>query len=277
MKSFACAASVLLAFAVPAFANVTVNTPQSGSVVTSPVQYIASATTSTCSNGVASMGIYVNYKLVYVVNGTQLNTQISLNQGPEHTVVQEWDRCGGATNTAIDLTVAPPGVSVSAPQAGSTVSSPVQYKASATTSTCSKGVASMGIYVNDELKYVTNGAQLNTSLSLNYGPEHTVVQEWDRCGGAANTTIDLTVEPPSSLTVSISAKSPTITQGSSTAMTIIATKSAAVSISGSDGSTYSVPYNGGTIAVSPSATTTYTAEASNSHGSVSDISTVTVI
>ena len=276
MKSFACSAGMLLVFTVPAFANVTVNTPQPGSVVASPVQYIASATT-TCSKGVASMGIYVNNKLVYVVNAAQLNTSISLNQGSEHSVVQEWDHCGSATNTTINLTVVPAGVSVSTPRPGSTVSSPVQYKATATTSTCSKGVASMGIYVNDQLKFVTNGAQLNTLLSLNNGPEHTVVQEWDHCGGAANTTIDLTVEPPSALTVSISAKSPTITQGSSTALTIIATKSGAASVSGSDGSTYSLPYNGGTITVHPSATTTYTAEASNSQGSVSDTSIVTVI
>ena len=277
MKSFVCTASVFLAFAVPAFADVTVSTPQPGSVVTSPVQYIASASTSTCAQGVASMGIYVNDQLTYVVNGAQLNTQISLNNGPEHTVVEEWDYCGGATYTTIDLTVSPPGVSVSSPQPGSTVASPVQYTATATTSTCAQGVASMGIYVNNQLTYVVNGAQLNTQVSLKDGPEHTVVEEWDYCGGAAYTTVDLTVAPPPTLTVSISAKSPTITQGSSTALTVIATNSAAVSIAGSDGSTYELPYDGGTVTVNPSTTTTYTAEASNSSGNVSATSTVTVI
>jgi phospholipase C len=279
MKSFACTlcVSLSLALAIPAFADVSVSTPLPGSTVTSPVQYIASATTTTCSQGVASMGIYVNNQLIYVVNGTQLNTQISLNVGPEHTVVEEWDYCGGATYTTIDLTVAAPGVSVSTPQPGSTVTSPVQYTATASTSTCSQGVASMGIYVNNQLVYVVNGAQLNTQISLNAGPEHTVVEEWDYCGGAAYTTIDLTVAPPPMLTVSISAKSPTITKGSSTVLSVIATNATSVTIAGSDGSTYQLPAGGGTANVSPTSTTTYTAEASNSQGNTSATSTVTVI
>lgn len=181
---------------------------------------------------------------------------------------------------SLSLAIAVPAfadVTVSTPLPGSTVTSPVQYTATATTSTCAQGVASMGIYVNNQLIYVVNGTQLNTQISLNVGPEHTVVEEWDYCGGATYTTIDLTVEPPPSLTVSISAKSPTITQGSSTDLTVIATNSAAVSIAGSDGSTYEVPYNGGTITVNPSTTTTYTAEASNASGNVSATTTVSVI
>ena len=260
--------------------GVTVSTPLPGSTVTSPVQYTASATTSTCAQGVSAMGIYVNNQLIYTVNGNQLNTQISLNPGPEHTVVEEWDNCGGAAYTTVDLTVqsgGTTGVTVSTPQPGSSVTSPVQYTATASTSTCAQGVSAMGIYVNDQLIYTVNGNQLSTQISLNPGPEHTVVEEWDNCGGAAYTTVDLTVEPAASLTVSISAKSPTITQGSSTGLNVIATSSTAVSISGSDGSTYQLQADGGTINVSPGSTTTYTAEASNSSGSVSDASTVTVI
>lgn len=85
------------------------------------------------------------------------------------------------------------GVTVTQPSAGATVKSPVPYVASATT-TCAKGVAAMGIYVNNVLKYVVNGAQLNTTLALGAGAEHTVVEEWDYCGGAAFTTINLTVQ-----------------------------------------------------------------------------------
>jgi len=86
------------------------------------------------------------------------------------------------------------GVIVTQPSPGATVTSPVHYVASASTNTCAKGVASMGIYVNNALTYVVYSTQLNTTLSLNPGPEHTVVEEWDYCGGAAFTTIDLTVQ-----------------------------------------------------------------------------------
>lgn len=168
-------------------------------------------------------------------------------------------------------------VTVTAPTPGSTVTSPVQYVASATTSTCAQGVASMGVYVNNQLVYVVSGTQLNTQISMNVGPEHTVVEEWDYCGGATYTTVDLTVEPPPTLTVSISAKSPTIPHGTSTVLTVIATDASQVTVAGSDGSSYQVPAGGGNVTVSPRATTTYTAEASASQSTVSSETTVTVI
>lgn len=87
------------------FANVTVTTPANGATVTSPVKYVASATAPNCSKGVASMGIYVDNKLVYVVDSNKLDTQISMAAGAENTVVQEWNNCGGASKTTIDLTV----------------------------------------------------------------------------------------------------------------------------------------------------------------------------
>ena len=94
-----------LTVAVPAYATVTVTTPTANSTVTSPVHYVASATTSTCTKGVASMGIYVNNQKIYVVSGTKLDTSIPLAPGNEHTVVEEWDKCGGATTASINLTV----------------------------------------------------------------------------------------------------------------------------------------------------------------------------
>jgi phospholipase C len=86
------------------------------------------------------------------------------------------------------------GVTAAQPSAGATLTSPVHYVASASTSTCSKGVASMGIYVNNVLTYVVNGAQLNTALAFDPGPEHTVVEECDYCGQAAFTTVNLTIQ-----------------------------------------------------------------------------------
>ena len=89
-------------------------------------------------------------------------------------------------------------VSVSAPSNGSTVSSTVQYVATATSS-CSKGVSAMGIYTAPGvLAYTTPGAELNTTLTLNSGVYNTVVEEWDNCGGASVTPITITVGSGSS-------------------------------------------------------------------------------
>jgi hypothetical protein len=96
----------LFVLAAPAaFASVSVSSPSNGATVPSPVHFVASAT-STCSKGVASMGIYTApHVLAYVHNGNTLNTDLSLSPGTYDTVVEEWDYCGGATTTAIKITV----------------------------------------------------------------------------------------------------------------------------------------------------------------------------
>lgn len=104
MKNFSCVYLVLLLCAAPAFASVVVSSPANGATVGSPAQYVATATT-TCSQGVASMGVYLNNQLVYVVNGDSLNAPIDLGTGAQHSVVEEWDRCGGASYTPVEVTV----------------------------------------------------------------------------------------------------------------------------------------------------------------------------
>src|SRR5271166_2603693 len=195
MKTSHCALFTFLMLTACAFANVSVSLPTNNSIVGSPVHYVATATTNTCSQGVASMGIYVNDQLVYVVGGAALNTHLALDPARYNTVVEEWDYCGGATYTPVAITVTnQTGVWVSSPANNSKVSSPVNYVATATTSNCSKGVASMGIYVYDKLVYVVGGASLNTKLNLGSGNYDTVVEEWDYCGGAAYTPVNITVQ-----------------------------------------------------------------------------------
>src|SRR5690242_11085345 len=66
------------------------------------------------------------------------------------------------------------GIRVSSPAVGATVQSPVRFSGTAGTTTCSRGVASMGVYINDKLTYVVNGTSLNTTLSLSPGTYKTV-------------------------------------------------------------------------------------------------------
>jgi hypothetical protein len=185
---------LLLSSGTLAFASVSVTAPANGSTVSSTVQYVASATTS-CTKGISAMGIYTGAnQLVYTISGAQLNTTITLNPGVYNTTVEEWDNCGGASSTPVAITVGSGGgVTVTAPKANSTVSSTVQYVASATSS-CAKGIAAMGIYTAPgQLAYSTSGAQINTLLTLNTGVYSTVVEEWDNCGGAASTPVTITV------------------------------------------------------------------------------------
>jgi major membrane immunogen (membrane-anchored lipoprotein) len=95
--------------------------------------------------------------------------------------------------SAICASAASSSVTVTSPANGSTVPGPVSFVASATSS-CSEGVASMGIYTAPGvLAYVANGSSLNTSLSLSAGTYNTTVEEWDYCGGASTKAVTVTV------------------------------------------------------------------------------------
>src|ERR1019366_1969876 len=110
-----------------------------------------------------------------------------------NTVVEEWDYCGGATFTPLSITVTNQiGVFVTSPANNTTVSSPANFVATATTGSCSKGVASMGVYVNNQLMVVQNGTKLNTQVNLGVGAQHAVVEEWDYCGGASFVPVNVT-------------------------------------------------------------------------------------
>jgi phospholipase C len=77
-------------------------------------------------------------------------------------------------------------------------------------------------------------------------------------------------------TVSIVASPTSIAAGASSTLTVTAANAATVTVSGSDGSSYRVSSTGGTQAVSPAKTTTYTAVAAGVSGNVSAATTVTV-
>lgn len=193
LRSCAVKLTFVSLLAAPLFASVTVSSPTNGTISASPVRYAASASSSTCAAGIGSMGIYVNNQLKYVQQGSTLNTSLALSPGTYTSVVQEWDRCGGSSHTAVTLTVSSDHVTVTSPASGSAVASPVTYIADASSLNCSKGIASIGVYVNNSLQYVTSGSHLNTQLPLSSGPKSTVVQAWDNCGGSAHQSVPITV------------------------------------------------------------------------------------
>ena len=123
-----CSILLFTLLAASAFATVNLTHPGNGQTVTSPVNFVATGST-TCSKGVASMGIYTApWQLAYVVNGASLNTNLTLNPGTYNTTVTEWDNCGGSSSTPATITVTKTaGVYVTAPGNNSTVTSPVNF------------------------------------------------------------------------------------------------------------------------------------------------------
>jgi hypothetical protein len=194
MKKLFYAVLTLTLATSPAFATVNVSSPSNGATVSSGVQFVGTATASGCPQGVAAVGVYVDNQLRYTANGSTLNTTLPLPAGTHRTVAQEWDYCGNASGTERIVTVSSQsGVFVTAPADSSTVSNPASFVASAASS-CNRGVSAMGVYVDNQLVYVAQGAKLNTQLNLGPGTRHVVVQEWDNCGGASASPLTVKVQ-----------------------------------------------------------------------------------
>src|SRR5436305_1196536 len=93
-------------------------------------------------------------------------------------------------------------VTVSSPKTSTSMSSPVHFAATATTS-CGSGVSSVGIYTAPYvLAYKVSGSTLNTYLTLKAGTYNAVVQEWDKCGGSSKASLTITVTTSTSTTTS---------------------------------------------------------------------------
>jgi hypothetical protein len=107
--------------------------------------------------------------------------------------------CGGGVQNRLNSpnTPAPAqkaGVQVTTPANNSVVGTSVQFAATATT-TCPKGVATIGVYTApNALAFTANGSTLNTSVNLSPGTYNTVVQAWDNCGGASTAPVAITVK-----------------------------------------------------------------------------------
>ena len=95
-------------------------------------------------------------------------------------------------------------------------------------------------------------------------------------GGKASASATVTVVTLGTPTISIAANPTSITSGNSAALNVTAMNATQVTITGTDGSTYTLQPNGGTQTVSPAVTTTYTATATGSGGNASSAATVTV-
>jgi hypothetical protein len=99
---------------------------------------------------------------------------------------------------------APPsggGITVCSPANVSSNVNPVHYIAAASTTTCSAGISTMSIFSAAGVKvYSVGGSKLDTFLPLRPGMYNTIIQETDKCGGSAQTSVSITVRGTAVLT-----------------------------------------------------------------------------
>jgi hypothetical protein len=163
----------------------------------SPMHLVAYVTSSDCSSGISGIQVYTgDNQLAYSTFSSYIDIFLPYNSNVTTITVKGWDNCGGVNVAGIfpynneqtgHVSVISPMPNVPYLQYD------VQVIATATT-TCSKGVAAMGVYTADHVRVATQqGASINTPISVAPGTYNLVVEEWDNCGGAATTPLNLIV------------------------------------------------------------------------------------
>lgn len=105
-KAHSCFALVLFVCAAPAFANVTVNSPTSGSQVVSPFLLVASD--SRCSSqSVTRMGYSLDNGTTTTVNANSIDTHVAAGTGAHTLHVMAWSRSGATCTTSVAIVVVP--------------------------------------------------------------------------------------------------------------------------------------------------------------------------
>jgi hypothetical protein len=197
----------LLAVAVCSFAKVSITSPLPGSSSTSPVHFVASAS-SDYGNSTASIILYVDGVKKYTTYSSKLDTSLSLSSGWRQIIIKSWDSKGNISQAGPygvyvggGSTSGTSNINITSPLPGSTVSSPVRFQVSAKSSTSSP-ISSILIYVDNAKMYTTYAATADTTLSLASGTRQISIKSWDGSGREYRYDYSITVgssstSPPS--------------------------------------------------------------------------------
>lgn len=168
--------------------SITITSPANNSSVYSPVQVITSSQDPT---PVTTTQIYSDNVLVYEESGTGVNTPLNLSVGTHNVVIQEWNNKGATYTKGVTVTIKGVPVTITAPTANATLSSPVPVSASVPSDS---PISTMQVYVDSVLKYQVSGQSVNTSLTMSTGTHYVVAQAWDTSGNTYKSGVYVTVK-----------------------------------------------------------------------------------
>ena len=210
------------ATASPAYsytAGVTISSPTSGATTTSPVNFVASAKSSSRTYPISAMRIYVDSTSVYTVSASSINTSLPVAAGAHNVTIVAWDKSGKSYTNSVSITVGatttttPGSVTISTPANGATVTSPTQFIASAQAPS-GRTITAMQIYVDSVSAYSTNASSLNTSLTLTSGAHNIVIQAWDSTGVVYKSSRSITVASGTTSSTTLTATPSSLNFGS---------------------------------------------------------------
>jgi hypothetical protein len=175
--------------------TVTVLTPTNNANVGSPVNVIATATPSP-NHTISGWWIYVDGAGVFSAGAVNsINASVKMSNGSHSVIVRVWDTSGAYTSQTLSLTVSnEPAVAVSTPWPGASVSSPINVKASATT-TSGHWITGWQIYLDGVSVYSAGATgSINASFGASSGTHALVVRAWDSTGATGEQTFSVEVD-----------------------------------------------------------------------------------
>jgi phospholipase C len=183
--------------------SVTVCLPVQNGIVQTPAQVLASTTDS---NQVTALQIYVDNILVYQVNTGTLNTYVPLTLGNHLVTVQGWDSTGATFKTNVNVATTPPCVlstnnrtiTICTPSKTGIVSSPVHLTAGFTDTSAIQAVQ---VKENNQVLYSGSTVPLDVYLeSLAAGMHTLTVTATDQAGASFSQKTSFTVTANSGIT-----------------------------------------------------------------------------
>jgi hypothetical protein len=178
--------------------NVKVSAPGTNATVTSPIPFAASASSSHPIDG---WQVYLDNADVYTGSATSsISSSLKASNGTHQLVVRAWDSTGAFGTQSLQVTVSgaattpsstPISVSVSAPVAYSSSTSPIHLHATAASS---YAVTGWQVYLDNNIVYTgPASATIDTNVNASQGTHQLVVRAWDTSGAFGSQVLPATV------------------------------------------------------------------------------------
>jgi hypothetical protein len=195
MKNFLLGALLFLAPFCVAQVTVQVSAPLAQSTGSTPIQVQATASSS---HPITGWVVYLDNADVYTgpAAGT-ISTSLSASKGAHELVIRAWDSTGAYGTQTLQTTVSatpasiPVSVQLSAPAANSTVSSPIQLQATASSS---HPITGWQVYLDSAIVYTGPATgTISAAINASQGAHQIIARAWDSTGAFADQTIQATV------------------------------------------------------------------------------------
>ena len=250
---------------ITATATVTVGTP-TVSISASPSNIIpgATATLTVSSTGATQISITGSDHSTYLLvppSGT-----LSVTPAATTTYTVTATAPSGTASAATKITVTLPTAAIVASPAA------IAPGGSCTLNVTAGNASAVSVAGSDGSTYKLGAAGGNISVTPVLTTTYTVTATGGNQTATAVATVTITNLPM----VSLVANPASISAGTSSTLSVAASNTITLVVTGSDGSSFSLSPSGGTHIVKPLATATYTASATNTAGKATSVATVTV-